>query len=99
MNAASTPDEPKLLVPLRDLGELLVKHLNLHEGLYQVGIGFRLGVGAIPGEPNQPTVPAAMVGVESVILSPVPPDFNGPNTIDASAVNPAKTKKVRAKKS
>lgn len=97
MNAAAdfTPDVNPLTVPLHELAEVLVKHLGLHEGRYQVGVGFRLGVGAVPGDASHPPVPAAMVGVESVILSPVPPEFDGPNVVDASVLNPAKPKRSR----
>lgn len=99
MNEAvdSTPDTSALTVPLHELGEVLIKHLGLHEGRYQVGVGFRLGVGAVPGDASRPPVPAAMVGVESVILSPVPPDFEGPNVVDASVLNPSKPKRKRSR--
>ena len=93
-----TPDTSALTVPLHELGEVLIKHLGLHEGRYQVGVGFRLGVGAVPGDASRPPVPAAMVGVESVILSPVPPEFDGPNVVDASVLNPAKVKRARSRK-
>ena len=75
---------------LKDLAEVLVKHYNLHEGLYAVSIEFQIAVGAVGPTPDV-AVPGAMLGVSGVGL--VKADSPSPQTIDASEVNPKKRSK------
>lgn len=74
---------------LKELATLLVRQFQLHEGRYQLAIGFRLGVGPVPGPEGSQPVPGAMMGVENIGLIPAPDDAKGPNIIEAAQVNPA----------
>lgn len=89
-------DPSEIALGLSEVGVALLKHLGIHEGRFQVAIGFRLGVGGIPGEKDGVTIPGAMVGVENVSLIRVDAVFQGPNVLDAAKVNPAR--KASAKK-
>lgn len=81
---------------LREVGEALVKHLGLHAGLYDLGIEFKLAVGQV-GPTQDSVLPGAIVGVSRIGLAEA--TSKGPNTIDASEVNPEKPpKKVAPKK-
>jgi hypothetical protein len=83
-------DRQEIVVDLQGVGVALVKHLGLHKGHFQVAVGFRLGVGGIPGEPDGKPIPGAMVGVENISLVPVDATFQGPNVVNAAEVNPAR---------
>lgn len=76
---------------LRSLTEVLIRHFNLHEGVYQLNLGFRIGVGgfAMDGGPDSMPLPGAVVGVEGVSLTKIPSGVSAPNSVDASVVNPA----------
>jgi hypothetical protein len=82
------------MLPLNELAVLLIKHNDIHDGLFKASIEFQLAVGAFgPSPENQ--LPGAMVVVNRVGLVKVgQPDTN---TIDAAQVNPVK--KARGKSS
>ena len=85
-------------ISLQELGGILIKHLKIKEGRFQIRMGFRIGVGAIPG-PDNITLPGAMVGVESVLLTRVGDEFDGPNVVDAQEDKPIKTPRTSKKQS
>jgi hypothetical protein len=72
---------------LHDLAELLVKHHDLHEGLYDLAFEFQIAVGAIGPSPES-VLPGAMIGIKGVGLMKA--EKNGPQTVDAAKVNPVK---------
>jgi hypothetical protein len=75
---------------LKELAVLLVKHFNLHEGLYEVSVGFQIGVGAIGPTPEL-SVPGAMFGVANIGL--VKAKEVNPHAVDAKEVNPIRKSK------
>lgn len=82
---------------IQQLGAVLLKHYGLHEGKYQLSVGFKIGVGSVPsGEEDTETIPGAIVGVEGVMLTREPDDAQSPNILDAAVLNPKK--KPRSKK-
>lgn len=81
---------------LSHLAELMIKDLGIHEGKFEPGISFRVGVGPVQGPPGTTPVPGAIVGIEALSLRQVPEETTGDGFIDASKVNPAK--KGRAKR-
>lgn len=78
---------------MRDLAAVLVKHYGLHEGRYDLLIEFQIGMGAVGPDPTALT-PGAMIGVSRVGLMPSQTD--GPTTVDAAIVNPAKKARKKA---
>ena len=75
----------------KELVELLVKELNIHEGLW--GIYFELGLGGanVPITPDQKTlVPAAVALIQKVGIQRFEVENN--LTVDAAQVNPATPK-------
>lgn len=93
----SSIERKEIVVSLHGVGVALVKHLGLHEGHFQVAVGFRLGVGGIPVEHDGAPIPGAMVGVENISLVPVEEAFQGANVVNAAEVNPVrKPKAVKA---
>jgi hypothetical protein len=79
---------------LAQLGEVLIKHYSIHEGLYDVSFHFQIAVGAVGPQPDQ-IVPGAMIGINGVGL--LKTENRGPHTVDAAVCNPAK--KSRKKES
>lgn len=75
---------------LKELAAVLVKHYKLYEGLYETSIGLQVAVGAV-GPTPETVVPGAMLGVTSLGLRKA--DIAGLHTVDASEVNPKKSKK------
>ena len=92
----------KLTTPLslREVAALLVKHYELHEGLWGVAFGINIGVGQFGPNPKE-ALPGAMIGISNVSL--LSSEKEGPNVVDAAQINPtkkapAKNKKELAKK-
>ena len=79
--------QPIISLKHRDLVEILIKHLDLHEGLYDLTFEFQIAVGAIGPSPEL-VLPGAMIGVKGVGL--IKTDKSGPQTVDAAKVNPVK---------
>jgi len=74
---------------MRELAAVLVKHYGIHEGRFDLAIEFQIGVGGVGPDPEN-RLPGAMIGVHKVGLMPSKAD--GPTTVDAAEVNPAKKK-------
>ena len=89
--------ELPLLTTLKEIAELLVKKHNLHEGIYEVGVQIKTGVGTFGISPDEPA-PGAMFTIVGVGLSRVP--LLNWRSVDAAEVNPlrAVTKKSRSRK-
>ncbi len=80
-NPASTE-----ILALRDVAELLIRHKDLHEGMYNLAFQFQIAIGAVGPSPDA-VVPGAMFGVSGLGLEKV--DRMGPYTVDAAIVNPS----------
>lgn len=80
-----------MYLSLRELAEALVKHFDFHEGLYNLSIELRFAAGQV-GPTADSVLPGAMVGISQVGL--VEATEAGPNTVDASKINPAKAAKT-----
>ncbi len=70
---------------IKELTELLIKTNGIHEGKFELSVEFQIGVGGVGPSPEM-VVPGAMVGVNRVGLTQS--IVEGPNTVDASLVNP-----------
>lgn len=74
----------------KDVILALIKHQNLHEGVWQLYIEFGIGAANMPtaeeNEDNLRLSPAAIVPVKAIGLFKV--DKEGPLALDASKVNP-----------
>jgi hypothetical protein len=80
-------------ITLEQLGELLVKHYKLNEGLYQLSIEFGLGVGNVMLEKGT-FFPGIIAGIKKFNLVPVEGEpVEGTIIIDAGKVNPKKQRK------
>lgn len=71
----------------KDLTAVLIKHYDLHEGVFDLSIEFCIGTG-ISGPSPESMYPTAMIGVStfSLILT----EIETPFSVDAAVVNPAK---------
>jgi hypothetical protein len=72
-----------------ELTTLLIKHYDVHEGIYTPLIEFQIGVGAVGPRPES-QYPGAMIGVAKVGLAKA--KTLGPSTVDAAEANPRKKK-------
>lgn len=81
------PHHAKAPLTIQEIGELLVKHYKLRQGLFDISVEFGVGFGAVGPNPNE-VVPGVIVGIQKIGLIEV--QAKGVNTIDASAVNPKK---------
>lgn len=75
---------------LKELAVLLIKHFDIHEGLYEVNVGLQLAVGAVGPTPEL-AVPGAMFGIANIGL--VKAKQTSPLTVDAKEANPIKKSK------
>ena len=72
-----------------ELAEILIKQLDIHEGLWGVYIEFGFGAANVGNSPDPKTVmPAGLSFVNKIGIQ----KFDAPNnlTVDAAQVNPAK---------
>jgi len=69
----------------KELTEILIKHQDIHEGIYALNLEFQFGLGMFGPSPEQ-TLPGAIVSLAKVGLSQV--DASTFNTVDAAEVNP-----------
>jgi len=70
-----------------ELAEILVKKLDIHEGLWGLYIEFTLGAANVPASPDgKMLAPAAIAAIKSIGIQ----RFDAPNnlTVDASVINP-----------
>jgi hypothetical protein len=84
------PIDPKVqpeALTLKQVGELLVKQYDLHEGIWDISIEIQAGIGQFGALPD--VLPGAMFRISRIGLSRVPQI--GPHTVDAAEVNPATT--------
>lgn len=73
-------------VELKEAILVLIRHLELHEGIWAMSVEFGLGVGNFGVSPEEAR-PSAFVQVQKLGL--VRAEAEGPLAIDASKVNPA----------
>ncbi|MFZ4539484.1 hypothetical protein [Propionivibrio sp.] len=81
---------------LQETTALIIKHLGIHEGKFDLMLEFQIGVGQF-GPSSEHLLPGAAVGVSKIgiVESPAP----GASTVDASIVNPKpKTTKPKTRK-
>lgn len=73
---------------LKDVITLLIKHFDIHEGMYDLGLEFQIGVGNF-GPNKEKAYPGAAIGLAGIKL--VESAAMGPHTVDAAKCNPAAT--------
>lgn len=74
-------------LPLNQITEMLVKHFDLHEGLFDLAVEIQIGLGSF-GPDSVSALPGAFFGVKSLGLMPA--TKNGLAVVDASVINPRK---------
>lgn len=82
---------------IRELTAALVRHYDLHEGLYDLFLEYQFAFGNFGPSPSE-VVPSAVVGLSKLSVTRV--TQTGPLTVDAAEVNPLvqpATKKRSAK--
>lgn len=86
-HAATNPLPPEVIgsYDLREITTLLIKHVGLHEGLYNLTFEFQIAVGAMGSTPAQ-SLPGALFGIRGIGLMKA--DNVGPHSVDAAVVNP-----------
>lgn len=92
----SSPEAPPQVkeISLKALAEILIKHFDYHEGLYDVGIQFNIAIGQVGATPTS-VAPGAVISIGGVGISKAPQ--LGPSTVDAAQVNPLKPKRRQSK--
>ena len=73
------------LLPLKQVAELLVKHLGIHEGLWDVAIEIQAAIGQF-GLPPTDILPGAMFRISRIGLTKTA--ALGPITVNAAEINP-----------
>ncbi|MGZ5055194.1 MAG: hypothetical protein ACXWAT_09665 [Methylobacter sp.] len=94
-NAQNTDTRSPISDPLslKELGEVLIKHYGIHEGIYDLVLEFQIGVGQV-GPTPEVQFPGAMVSVSRIGLTQA--TTIGQTTVDASIVNPLKIKRKKS---
>jgi hypothetical protein len=83
------PESKNYVFGYTELAEVLVKKLDLHEGLWGLYIEFNFGAANVNASPDGKSLaPAAIAAIKSIGVQ----KFDTPNnlTVDAAFVNPAK---------
>ncbi len=81
------PDAPQIYpFTHQELAEILIKHKNIHEGLWGLYVEFGIGAANIGQGPND-ILPAAIVPIVKLGLQRFPEPNN--LTVDAAKNNPA----------
>jgi hypothetical protein len=70
---------------LKDTIKILIKHFDLHEGLFDLAFEIQTGIGNF-GPNKEATLPGAAIGVGGLKLVKSPK--MGPHTVDAAEFNP-----------
>ncbi|WP_297484401.1 hypothetical protein [Ferrovum sp.] len=110
MQHTTTSIQDKKLISheLREITELLIKHHDLHNGLYDLSLEFRINIGAVgavgavgQASSSPSVIPGITVGISRIGI--INAEKVGPSTVDAAKVNPQKkisptSKKTTAKK-
>lgn len=74
----------------KDIAKLLMKDADIHEGIWNLSFGFRMGAGVF-GESKEQSFPTGFIGIESLVLQRVEEKPEGelpPMLFDASELNP-----------
>jgi hypothetical protein len=71
-------------ISLKTLGEILVRHFNLHEGRWEVSVSFQVGFGGV-GPPDKLS-PGVILGLQGIGLSRI--THETANAVDAAELNP-----------
>jgi hypothetical protein len=82
------PETKNYVFGYTELAEILVKKLDIHEGLWGVFIEFNFGAANVNAGPDGKSLaPAAIAAIKSIGIQ----RFDAPNnlTVDAAVVNPA----------
>jgi hypothetical protein len=81
------PETKNYVFGYTELAELMIKKLDLHEGLWGIYVEFTLGAANVPTSPDNKTIaPAAIAAIKGIGVQ----RFEAPNnlTVDAAVVNP-----------
>ena len=78
---------PKFSLPIKDVATLLVKHFDLHAGLFDLAFEVQVAIGQF-GMESASMLPGAAMMIRGVGLQPAPARTQG--TVDAAEVNPGK---------
>lgn len=79
---------------LKEVTAILVRHYGHHEGLFDLGLEVKFGVGLV-GPTEAETYPGAIFGVGAMFLNPT--EKKTPHTVDAAEINPAPNARARKK--
>jgi hypothetical protein len=85
-------DKERKLFTLRELTEILIKHADIHEGIWGPMIEFGFGAGNMPiaGPSNEFALrPAGIVSISQIGLQKF--DEQNPLTVDAKTINPTRS--------
>lgn len=70
---------------LTEIANVLIKHYDLHEGLWAVAFDIKIGVGQFGPKAGE-VFPGAMFGISNVYLTSA--EKEGQSVLDAAKVNP-----------
>jgi hypothetical protein len=72
----------------KDLVEILIRHLDIHDGIWAAAFQLGMGNTQVPSPTGSEMLPAVVVTIFSVGLQRA--DKEGPGALDAAKVNPKK---------
>jgi hypothetical protein len=73
-------------ISLKEVGALLIKHYDLHEGLWDVAVEIQVAVGQLAMPTDQSALPGAMFRISKVGLTHAPQVSQ--LTVNAAEINP-----------
>ena len=81
------PETRQIVFSYKELAEMLVKHQDIHEGLWGIYAEFGITAANINSDPQGDSVPAAIIPLQRLGLQRYDVEVLG-LTVDAAVVNP-----------
>lgn len=81
------PEATQFVLTHKELVELLIKKLDIHEGIWGLSVKFGLGAANIGPTPTSDLMPAAVIAVLEIGIQKFDTESN--LSLDASKVNPS----------
>lgn len=81
------PETPQIHFSYQELAEVLVKHQDLHEGLWGIFLEFDIATTYVSDQEGNRTAPAAIIPVQNIGIRRYDEEVAN-LTVDAAVVNP-----------
>ncbi len=89
------PETRQIIFSYKEIAEILIKHQDIHEGLWGIYVEFGISAANVNTSPEGDSMPAAIVPLQRMGLQRYDVEVSG-LSVDAAVVNPASESSVSA---